>query len=52
MHLARLISTADHEFLRRRTEEIGELADVHPLPKPFGMDDVEELADRLLQRAH
>lgn len=45
-----IISTADHEFLHRRAAEISELADVHPLPKPFGMDDVEELIDRLLER--
>ena len=45
-----IISTADHEFLRTRMEEIGALADVHPLPKPFGVDDVEELIDRLVER--
>jgi CheY-like chemotaxis protein len=45
-----VISTADHEFLRGRADEIATLADVHPLPKPFGMVDVEELIDRLLER--
>jgi len=45
-----VIASGDHEFLNRRAEEIGALADVHPLPKPFGMDDVEELLRRLLER--
>lgn len=45
-----VISTADHDFLRRRADEIGTLADVHPLPKPFAMRDIEELLDRLLER--
>jgi len=45
-----IISTADHDFLRNRAEEISALADVHPLPKPFGMEDVEELIRRLLDR--
>jgi CheY-like chemotaxis protein len=46
-----VISTGDHEFLNRRAEEISALADVHPLPKPFAMEDVEELLARLLERA-
>jgi CheY-like chemotaxis protein len=45
-----IISTADHEFLRNRAAEISALADLHPLPKPFGMQDVEELITRLLER--
>lgn len=45
-----VISSADHDFLRRRADEIGALADVHPLPKPFAMEDVEEVLDRLLER--
>lgn len=45
-----IISTADHEFLRSRAEEISVLADVHPLPKPFGIEDVEELIVRLMER--
>ena len=45
-----VISSGDHEFLNRRAEEIGALADVHPLPKPFAIEDVEELLDQLLDR--
>ena len=45
-----VISSGDHEFLTRRAEEISELADVHPLAKPFATRDVEELLDRLLER--
>jgi CheY-like chemotaxis protein len=45
-----VISSGDHEFLNRRADEIGALADVHPLPKPFAMEDVEELLDQLLGR--
>lgn len=45
-----IISTADHEYLRNRADEISALSDVHPLEKPFGMDDVEELISRLLER--
>ena len=45
-----VISSGDHEFLNRRAEEISELADVHPLAKPFAMQDVQELVDRLLER--
>ena len=45
-----VISSGDHEFLNRRAGEISALADVHPLPKPFAMEDVEELLDQLLER--
>ena len=45
-----VLCTADHNFLRSRSEEISALADVHPLRKPFGLNDVEELVERLLER--
>jgi CheY-like chemotaxis protein len=37
-------------YLRERAAEIAALADVHPLEKPFGLVDVEDLLRRLLER--
>ena len=45
-----ILATGDHEFLRERAQEIAAMADVHPLPKPFSIADVEELLGRLLDR--
>jgi CheY-like chemotaxis protein len=45
-----VLCTADADFLRARAEEISALADVHPLPKPFGMQELEELIGKLLER--
>jgi DNA-binding response OmpR family regulator len=45
-----VLCSADHEFLHSRADEISALADVHPLRKPFGMEDVGELIRRLLER--
>lgn len=46
-----VLSTGDHAFLREREDQIGALPDVHRLPKPFSVVDVEELLDRLLDRS-
>jgi CheY-like chemotaxis protein len=45
-----VLCTADAEFVRTRGHEISALTDVHPLPKPFGVDALEELIGRLLER--
>lgn len=45
-----ILATGDHDFLRERAQEISAMADVHPLPKPFSIADVEELLGRLLDR--
>lgn len=47
-----VLATADHEYLRDRADEIAAMADVHPLPKPFSITDVEALLERLLDRSH
>ena len=47
-----ILCTADAEFVRNRAEELSALTDVHPLPKPFGVDELEELIERLLERFH
>ena len=49
-HVPIVLCTADAEFLRNRADEISALADIHPLPKPFHLGDVEALLDRLLHR--
>jgi DNA-binding response OmpR family regulator len=45
-----ILATGDHQFLKERAQEIAAMADVHPLPKPFSITDVEEMLDRLLSR--
>ena len=45
-----IVCSGDVHFLRQRAEEIAALADVHALEKPFGVSDVEELVQRLLER--
>ena len=45
-----IASSGDVTILRNRATEISALADVHPLEKPFSIEDVGELLDRLLER--
>lgn len=45
-----ILATADHDYLRERSDEIAAMADVHPLPKPFSITDVEALLEQLLGR--
>ena len=46
-----VLCSADPVYLRERADEIAALADVHPLSKPFSIDDVESLLNGLLARA-
>lgn len=45
-----VLSTGDHAFLREREEQIRALP-IHLLAKPFSIDEVEKLVDRLLERS-
>lgn len=45
-----IICSADTFQLRQRQSEMSALADIHVLPKPFGLSDAEELVGRLLAR--
>ena len=46
-----ILCTGDHSFLREREEQIRALPDVHPLPKPFSIEDVDQLLGRLLEHS-
>ena len=46
-----VLCTGDHAFLRQREEQIRALPYVHPLPKPFSIEDVDQLLGRLLERS-
>lgn len=46
-----ILCTGDHTFLREREEQIRALPGIHPLAKPFSIDDVDRLLGRLLERS-
>jgi CheY-like chemotaxis protein len=41
-----VIASGDHRFLKEREDELGAMTDLHVLPKPFTLDDVEGLLGR------
>ena len=41
-----IIASGDHRFLREREEELDAITDLHVLPKPFTLDEVEGLLGR------
>ena len=41
-----IIASGDHRFLREREEELGAMTNLHVLPKPFTLDEVEGLLGR------
>lgn len=43
-----ILCTADAQFIRERGDEIRRLAGVHPILKPFRLDEMEALIARLL----
>lgn len=45
-----IVCSADVTSLRNRAPELNEIGNVHVLPKPFGLDEVTELVDRLVGR--
>ena len=46
-----IICSADVNALRNRTEDLEKIGNVHVLPKPFGIDEVTELVERLVGKA-
>jgi CheY-like chemotaxis protein len=48
-HVPVIIASADtHGMLKQRADELASMANVHILPKPFSLDDLEPLVGRLL----
>ena len=43
-----VICSADVAGLREREAELAQIANLHVLPKPFGIDEVTELVERLI----
>jgi len=46
-----IVCSADVAELRDRTEELERIGNIHVLEKPFGVDQVTELVERLVGRA-
>ena len=46
-----IVCSADVTALRDRAEELGRIGNVHVLPKPFGIDEMTGLVERLIGRA-
>ncbi len=46
-----IVCSADVTALRDRAEELQRIGNVHVLPKPFGIDEITELVERLVGRA-
>jgi DNA-binding response OmpR family regulator len=45
-----IVCSADLAELRNRTTELERIGDVHILEKPFGVDEITELVERLIPR--
>ena len=46
-----IVCSADIAALRERAEELEKVGNVHVLAKPFGIDEITELVERLIGRA-
>ena len=46
-----IVCSADVAALRDRADELESVGNVHVLAKPFGIDDITELVERLIGRA-
>jgi CheY-like chemotaxis protein len=46
-----IVCSADVATLRDRADELKSISNVHVLPKPFGIDDMTGLVERLIGRA-
>jgi DNA-binding response OmpR family regulator len=46
-----IVSSADVAALRDRAEELQSISNVHVLAKPFSIDEITELVERLIGRA-
>jgi two-component system cell cycle response regulator DivK len=45
-----IVCSADVAALRDRADDFARIGDIHVLAKPFGIDELLQLVDRLLQR--
>ena len=45
-----IVCSADVAALRDRADDFERIGDIHVLPKPFGIDELMELVERLLER--
>ena len=45
-----IICSADVAAMRDRADDFERIGDIHVLPKPFGIEDLTDLVERLLQR--
>jgi DNA-binding response OmpR family regulator len=46
-----IVCSADVSALRDREADLERIGNIHVLPKPFGIDDLTELVERLIGRA-